>query len=282
MLRPSLSVLLPSSILAEEPDLRQKTLKVGLVGRTLAIFRVEGVCIYNDDDPRVGNQAVEAELISTLLRYMETPQYLRKLLFPRMKELRFAGSLPPLRTPHHPLANERNSPGDFREAVSVKTEGGRSLLELGLKERGLLEGRLEAGERLTVKLGERMGRDLVAVKRAMKAETGEYWGYEVFRAKSIAEGLKVLRADYRLGTSRYGTDPNGAVRKMQRLAPKRVAVAFGGPYAGLFEICGRQHVDAKELFDAVVNTVPDQGVATVRTEEALLVTLGLFNALIEG
>jgi hypothetical protein len=59
-------------------------------------------------------------------------------------------------------------------------------------------------------------------------------------------------------------------------------VAFGGPYAGLFEICGRQGVDANKLFDVIINTIPEQGTATVRTEEALIATLAVLNALNEG
>ncbi len=61
-----------------------------------------------------------------------------------------------------------------------------------------------------------------------------------------------------------------------------MAVAFGGSYAGLFEICERQDVDAGKLFDVIINTIPNQGTATVRTEEALVATLALLNALIGG
>ncbi len=77
----SFFVLLPSSLVADAPDLRQKTLKIGTIGRALAIFRVGKVCIYNDDDPHVKNQTSEVKIISTLLHYMETPQYLRKHVF---------------------------------------------------------------------------------------------------------------------------------------------------------------------------------------------------------
>jgi hypothetical protein len=61
-----------------------------------------------------------------------------------------------------------------------------------------------------------------------------------------------------------------------------VTVAFGGPYQGLYEISELQGVDPEEKFDAVVNTVPRQGTETVRTEEALLATLALLNALLGG
>ena len=281
MTRRELSVLLPASTLSEVQNLRQKTPKAGVIGRALAIFRVDKVCIYNDDDPLVKNQEAEAELISKLLCYMETPQYLRKLLFPRARELRYAGLLPPLRTPHHPLEGERNEEGDYREAVALSVNEGGSTLEIGLLEKGFMRERVKVGERLTVKLGKRSEKN-IAVVRAAKAEVGKYWGYGVSRSKTIAEGLKVLKADYTIGTSRHGKSLDEAIRDVRSSGPRNVAVAFGGPRAGLHEICRRQGSDEMELFDVTVNTIPEQGTATVRTEEALLATLALLNALGQG
>lgn len=280
-LKPSLFALLPTSLVVDAPNLRQKTVKVGGIGRGLAIFRVDKVCIFNDDDQNVKNQTAEANLIAALLRYMETPQYLRKLLCPHTKELRYAGLLPPLRTPHHPLRGEKNGEGDYREGVVVEARENQSLLEIGLPEKAVIREKLKVGQRLTVRLGKRSG-NLISVTPAKRSEIPEYWGYEVLQTKSLAEGLKVLKADYSIGTSRYGQSLYEAVQAIKSSNPRSVAVAFGGPYAGLFEICERQGVDAKELFDVVINTIPNQGTATVRTEEALVATLALLNALTEG
>lgn len=274
---PSLSVLLPSSLTADAPDLRQKTLKIGLIGRALAIFRVAEVVIYNDNDPHVEDEAGEARLVTRLLRYMEAPQYLRKYLFPRAPELRYAGMLSPLRTPHHPLEDERAKPGDYREAVVIKA-GGSSLLELGLPYKGIAGAGLKAGERVTVRLGERRG-DKIAVTPIPAAEVKGYWGYRVLQAGSLEEGLGKLRADFKIGTSRLGQNPREVKDMIKNAGPGKIAVAFGGPYAGLFEICWRQGVDIRELFDVIVNTAPNQATATIRTEEALIITLALLNAL---
>jgi predicted SPOUT superfamily RNA methylase MTH1 len=253
---------------------------VGIVGHALAVFRVGKVCIYNDDDPNVRNQQADAELIAMLLRYMETPQYLRKLLLPHAWQLRYAGLLPPLRTPHHPLQSERNRPGDYREGVVVGVRKNKSIIEIGLPEKAVAGEKLKVGQRLTVKLGKKYGEMRIATP-AKPDEILEYWGYEVMRAKSLAEGLKVLRADYCVGTSRRGQDLS-VVQAMMKEKPRSTAVAFGGPYAGLFEICERQGVDINKLFDVIINTVPRQGTATVRTEEALVATLAVLNALNEG
>ena len=275
----SVSILLPTSLVADAPDLRQKTLKVGSIGRALAIFCVEKVCIYNDDDSSIKNQTAEAELIAMLLQYMETPQYLRKLLFPRAREFRYAGLLPPLRTPHHPLSGEKNRPGDYREGVVIKASNDQSLLEIGLPEKAATSERLRVGQRLTVRLGEKTG-DRISATPVARAEVPEYWGYEVLQAQTLRGGLKALKADYSIGTSRRGQNLYEAVQAIKSTKPHSVAVAFGAPHAGLFEICDRQGVDVDKLFDVVINTIPNQGAATVRTEEALVATLALLNVLV--
>ncbi len=277
--RPSISVLLPSSLAADAPDLRQRTLKVGLVGRTLAIFSVGKVCIYNDDDPKARDQEAQAKLITTLLRYLETPQYLRRYLFPRTRELRYAGVLPPLRTPHHPLRGERTGEGDYREAFVLKVDERGSLLELGLPDKGTVSERLEPGKRITVRLGRRLGKDRRAVTVASRGEIDEYWGFEVIRAVTLAEALNELKASCVIGTSRRGQNLYEGIERIKSNNPSSVAVAFGGPYWGLYEICERQGVDAGKIFDVMVNTIPRQGTSTVRTEEALTASLALLNVL---
>jgi predicted SPOUT superfamily RNA methylase MTH1 len=93
---------------------------MGLVGRTAAIFRVEEIIIYPDNAEI--NQKNEINLIATLLSYIETPQYLRKSLFKLKPELRYAGILPPLRTPHHPLNRKIKNLkiGEYREGVTIQ------------------------------------------------------------------------------------------------------------------------------------------------------------------
>jgi hypothetical protein len=279
--RTSLSVLLPASFLADADTLQQKTMKAGFIGRASAIFHISKIVIYNDDDPRVSNQTAEAKLLSTLLQYMETPQYLRKMLFPMRGELRYAGLLPPLRTPHHPLGDEKAKQGDYREAVVLSSSENRSILELGLPQKGVLNQRLRVGERVTIKLGKLVGNE-IEVELVSKADVGEYWGYEVKLSGNLADALKEANADYVIGTSRYGQNLYEAVNAIKSSNPGNMAVVFGGPHTGLLEICKRQGIDAKELFDVVVNTIPNQGTATVRTEEALIATLALLNVLLGG
>jgi hypothetical protein len=59
---------------------------------------------------------------------------------------------------------------------------------------------------------------------------------------------------------------------------QKILVAFGAPSRGLHEITKAQGARLEAIVDFVVNTIPDQGTATVRTEEALLATLAILNA----
>ncbi|MEW6222311.1 MAG: RNA methyltransferase [Candidatus Hadarchaeota archaeon] len=274
-MKPETFVLLPASLASDSYELSQKTIKVGMVGRALAIFQVDKVCIYSDDEPQVRNQEKEKKLITILLNYMETPQYLRKILFPVKEELRYAGLLPPLRTPHHPLGGEKNRPGDYREGAVINI-GKKSLVEIGLPTKGITDAKVRLRQRLSLRLGER-AEEFIPVTPVRKGEIPEYWGYEVLEAKSLADGLDLLKPELKVGTSRLGQNLYELEKSIKGERARSVAVAFGGPYAGLQKICERQGTSVEGIFDLVVNTVPDQGTVTVRAEEALVATLSLLN-----
>jgi len=101
MAKKHLAIAVPASVIADTPHLREKTSKIGFIGRAAAIFQVNEIIVYADDPKTSQNR--DLALIATLLRYMETPQYLRKRLFELKPELKYAGILLSLRTPHHPL-----------------------------------------------------------------------------------------------------------------------------------------------------------------------------------
>ncbi|MEM0313394.1 MAG: RNA methyltransferase, partial [Candidatus Bathyarchaeia archaeon] len=72
----NISIAIPASVVSDTPHLREKTSKVGLIGRAAAIFGVDEIIIYRDDPE--ANQGRDINLIAALLSYMETPQYLKK------------------------------------------------------------------------------------------------------------------------------------------------------------------------------------------------------------
>ena len=56
-------------------------------------------------------------------------------------------------------------------------------------------------------------------------------------------------------------------------------IVFGSASKGIFEILSEENINPNHVSDFILNTVPDQNVSTVRTEEALNITLGILNIL---
>jgi hypothetical protein len=271
-----LSVALPSSLVSEFSNLRQKTEIVGQVARSASIFRVDEVVIYHDEPD-------ESSLIRTLLSYMETPQYLRKYLFGMRPELQYAGILPPFRTPHHPLGNRVGDleVGEHREGVVIEEREGECLVDIGVDIPLRATGRAPSkGSRVTVRVTEKHP-DLRGVF-AKQGEVDEYWGYRVRVAKIGLAGV-AIDGGYGLtiATSRSGTPYNEAREPLSKgwLDAKSILVAFGSPRRGMDEILRREGRSTGDAFRFNVNTIPGQGCETVRTEEALHATLAILNLL---
>ena len=273
-----LSVGVPASFIADTPHLREKTSKVGVVGRACAIFRIDEIVVYRDDVRTVQNE--DLDLITTLLAYMETPQYLRKRLFKLEPNLQYAGILPPLRTPHHPLTRKAEDlrVGEHREGyVLSKTREG-ALVDIGFEEPALLAGRQSTlGKRITVRVT-KVG-EPVEVALANPRDIKEYWGYTVITSDSLRQLTTRNQWDLRIGTSKQGS---AFAKVAKELGSKwknagSILVVFGAPTRGLYEIARDEGARLDELMDYVVNTVPRQGTETVRTEEAVLASLAVLN-----
>jgi len=281
--RQKLSIAIPASIISDVPHLREKTLRIGLVGRAVAIFRVHEIIVFSD---AVGSdQSKEARLIATILSYMETPQYLRKRLFKIKPELRYVGILPPLRTPHHPLINKLKdlTVGEYREGVVVASVKNGSLIDIGVERPILIsKKRIPIDTRATVKIGE-----LEETPRGVVVshdEIEEYWGYQVVISNvTLGRLIRKRSFDLVVATSKYGIPFKQVIQKLVKRWKKsqKVLVAFGAPTRGLHEIVAQEGLKLGEVADLVVNTIPNQGTATVRTEEALYASLAILTSLVE-
>jgi len=274
-----LCIAIPASVASDTPHLREKTSKIGLIGRAVAIFRVDEIIIY-PDNPHV-NQKADMDLVATLLAYMETPQYLRKRLFKLKPELRYAGVLPPLRTPHHPLNRKMKNLkiGEYREGVALSKTGEGMLIDIGVEEPALLKNtELAVGKRITGKIA-KVGKR-IEVELANRDEIPTYWGYTVTVEKNpFGRLLKKRDFDLAIATSRYGAplvDVAEQISKRRKRA-NTILVAFGAPTQGLNEIVKYEGLRLDEIVDFVVNTIPMQGTETVRTEEALIASLAALN-----
>lgn len=269
---------IPASVVSDTPHLRDKTSKVGLIGRAVAIFRVGEIVVYADN-PKA-NQRAEVDLIACLLEYMETPQYLRKRLFKIEPRLQYAGILPPLRTPHHPLNSKAANlkVGEYREGVVLSETREGLLVDIGIEQPALLrEKQFAVGKRVTlqiVKAGEHVE------VQAVNGEVPSYWGYTVtVERHSLKRLVEDRKFDLVIGTSVKGAKWTGVAGELAGRWRKAdsVLVAFGAPTRGLHEIAKDEGANLNSLVDFVVNTIPAQGTETVRTEEALLATLAIFN-----
>ncbi len=277
-----LSIAIPASLVSDTPHLREKALKIGIVGRAAAIFGVDRIIVFSDMPNR--NQRRDINLIATILSYMETPQYLRKRLFKLRPELKYAGVLPPLRTPHHPLQNRVKdlADGEYREGVTVSNTRVGTLVDVGVERHILLpKEKIPHNTRVTVKI--KKSEKLLEGETANRDEIPEYWGYKITRSElTLGDFLRKHPFDLIIATSKHGQP---FLKISEELAKRwntsrKVIVAFGAPTQGLYEIAKQENLNLDDITHFVVNTIPRQKVETVRTEEALFVTLGILNLMV--
>ena len=274
-----LAIAIPASTISDTPHIREKTAKIGLIGRAAAIFRVDEIFVYPDNSR--ADQQEELDFIELLLNYLETPQYLRKGLFKIEPRLQFAGILPPLRTPHHPVSGKIADlkVGEYREGLVLSEAKEGLLVDIGVEQPALLrEKQYTVGQRLTlqvVNIGPR-----VEVQAVSREVIPSYWGYTVHVEKrGLGQLLGSRQFDLVVATARVGSIFSNAADEIGKkwAASERVLVAFGAPSRGLHEIAKAEGTRIEKLADFVVNTIPMQGTATVRTEEAVFASLAIFN-----
>jgi predicted SPOUT superfamily RNA methylase MTH1 len=139
---------------------------------------------------------------------------------------------------------------------------------------------IPVGTRITVRIiedGEHLKAELVD-----PTEIEEYWGYKVTTSKDpFSRMLKKKRFDLVVATSRKGESLTKIADSLlaELKKAKSVLVAFGSPTNGLQEIVAQERHRLEEISDFVINTIPNQATATVRTEEALYATLTALNLL---
>eukprot|EP00750_Incisomonas_marina_P031722 INCI8287.11.p2 GENE.INCI8287.11~~INCI8287.11.p2 ORF type:complete len:429 (+),score=119.76 INCI8287.11:83-1288(+) len=296
----TVSIALPGSIVDNCQSRELQSYVAGQIARAAAIFQIDEVVIFNDSSPTaLKNPKWNPNVfLARIMQYLETPQYLRKALFPMHPDLKYAGLLNPLDTPHHMRMDE---PAKYREAVVLKRpikEGKGSFVNAGLKKDVQIQHNLPVSTRLTVRMlgykgdhrgeadeqdaGHTYGKKGLAVPPSQpKQQDAIFWGYQTRIADSISavftESPFEQGYDLTIGTSERGDynvmDPDFKVPPFQH-----ALVLFGG-VEGLEVAVGNDErlsvaaADTKRLFDMWVNTCPFQGSRTIRTEEAIFISL---------
>ncbi|PIN04469.1 hypothetical protein CDL12_22990 [Handroanthus impetiginosus] len=292
---PTITIALPGSIIDNAQSLELATRLAGQVARAATIFRIDEVVVFDSKSPSEdasteimendsGENEGGAAFLMRILMYLETPQYLRKSLFPKHNSLRFVGLLPPLDAPHHLRKHEW---GSYREGITLeKREQGSvgTLVDVGLSKNVMINQVIEPGRRVTVEMG--TNRNLEAgprkiVPSSRPREEGMYWGYKVRYAPNISSVFKNCPYqggyDHRIGTSEHGLVINSSELTLPSF--RHLLIAFGG-LAGLEE-CVEEDENLKgknvrDIFDSYLNTCPHQGSRTIRTEEAIFISLQYF------
>lgn len=266
--------------------------------------------------------------LARILQYVETPQYLRKQLFPMHRDLRLAGLIAPLDCPHHLRFEDESK---YREGIvqevtaasasAVSTaKGGASTktvyVYVGFHDpmscRVPAHVDVPVGARVTVQMpGPGVPYPRIVSPRTPVEQLGTFWGYQVRLARGgVSEVLNDCPwmtggantgYDLVIGTSERGTslsalleqtasaaDPTGSLPSNPGIPPFDHALIMLGGLSGLEVAVERDtkiNLDAdgaSKLFDLWINVVEGQGSRTIRTEEALMITLARLKTALEG
>ncbi|XP_061867296.1 putative methyltransferase C9orf114 homolog isoform X1 [Colius striatus] len=200
------------------------------------------------------------------------------------------GLLNPLDTPHHMRVDEDS---EYREGVVLDRPmkpGKGSFVNCGMKKEVQIDRQLQPGLRVTVRLQEpqnpeaKVRKGTVVSSQHPRTAAGLYWGYSVRLASCLSAVFSECPFkdgyDLSIGTSERGSSVDQATLPSFRHA----LVVFGGLEgleAGLDVDPNLEVTDPSVLFDLYLNTCPRQGSRTIRTEEALLISLSALRPLID-
>lgn len=291
----TVSIAIPGSILDNQENPELRAYLAGQIARAAAVFNVDEIVVYEDggksnidtEQQMKPRRSRGVEQLSKILQYLECPQYLRKHFFPLHDDLKFAGLLNPTDMPHH-LRNDDIS--IYREGVTTDKgrEDDKCLVNIGLHKYFTVPMSLNPGIRVTVKLREgyefQGHRDSSTTGEIVspaepRTKAGVYWGYTVrtapdlttvFTGSPYKEGY-----DLTIGTSEKGKD----VDEYEMEKFEHLLIVFGGVGGLETALQADTNLDAedpKDLFDKYINTCPQQGSRTIRTEEAVFVSMQAF------
>ena len=264
-----LSVAIPESALSDDSLKIDKTRKISVLARACSIFKIDTIFVYQE-----GNNKQDGSLLVMILKYLETPQFLRRRLFPKMNDLKFAGVLQPLKIPSHitPANSKKINSGDVREGIVVSIKGKR-FVDVGINQLLQFFGTTSIGKRVTVQFKE--GYPKLSVKEVDRNEVPDYWGYSVKERANLFSLLNEWKGNIII-TSRKGKTATKEQISKYTKSEQPTLIVFGSPEKGVHEILGGRIKNIQNT--KILNFFPDQATQTVRLEEALLGTLAIINA----
>jgi predicted SPOUT superfamily RNA methylase MTH1 len=197
---------------------------------------------------------------------------LRKRAFPIKAELKHAGILPPLRTPHHPI-DDSPKVGEYRQGFTVKRNKKGTYVDIGMDSLVFCKEQLSVNKIFSFKIT-KIAKEIIVTP---DVPDDIYWGYNVIPSnKNLKNSLNLINPDFVIETTRYGDNINSIFNELKHKVneSKNIAVLFGGPYSSIEEDISSSKWDIVKL-----NSILNQETETVRTEEAVLATLSLLNLM---
>ena len=282
----TLSILLPSSIIDNAQSKELRTYLIGEIARIIGIFKISEIIILHDKLKE--NSKDYLNYFVKNLQYLETPQYLRKTLFPKSEDLIMSGLMNPLESQHH-LRIDEWCP--YREGCvinrPVKEGVNASWVNIGLKKDCKINQRLPEKTRLTIKLNEKgfdnklkyYSGEPVSMSEPLE-KLGLYWGYIVRVCENFNEvfsqSIYNENYDFIIGTSDKGENYKYANYNKKKDF-KHALIIFGGIQGieGMFDYDEHNKKNIDNIFDLYLNTCVNQGLRTIRTEEAILISLAV-------
>lgn len=249
-------LLIPSTFTGEKRDIKIRNFLISQIARAAVTFGINEIGIYYDPDPKFDSHGLGRYLVK-VLKYLNTPPYLRKIAFPLDKDLEQIGASLPIKAKYH-IDKSR-----YSYVYVLKKEKSKYLVTDGSSE---FEVECDKDYKNKILIYDKQKKSFVE-----KYETEIYFGYEVFYYNKPIENLleKLKKEGFLLiGTSKLGDD----IRKVNIRKNDKIAIAFGS-FARGFEDIWKE--DFRKKFDYVINVVPDQIIETIRTEEAIFYTLSV-------
>jgi len=267
----NLSIAIPDSSLQDESTILNKTKKISIIARASAIFKINQIFIYQDGKQNKN----DSTLLSISLKYLETPQYFRKEIFPKTQLLKYAGVLQPLNISSHLTTSNQKmiKIGDIRDALIINYKG-KKFLDIGINKYIQYFGKMKSGTRIAIQI-KTIQPELTA-KEISRDSIKDYWGYNVKERPNLLSILSTWKGKIIL-TSKKGKNFSRIDAKKNTEPDEPLLIVFGTTNKGVYDILGS---NIKKIQNAnVFNFFPNQGTQTVRLEEAILGTLSIINIL---
>ena len=288
-------VAITDSSLSDEKNLREKTIKIGRFARVFSIFGVNKVIIYKD--PTIKNMNSDKLLMKLILDFLNTPQYLRKSIYPLNHELSYIGLLPPIRAPQHKkkvklsevkagelrigliyhkksLLNQISNNKKF--IIDWRNKTYEYYVDVGLDSPIPFLGQGKDGQKIIVKFIDSYP-NLKAIQTTETDIEKEYLGYDILSINSIDEFIKKIdQKTFVVFTSKKGMLFKNKESEFKEIIKKFeiLLIVFGSPSKGINEIYPTFQKINNSMY---LNMFPHQKTETIRLEEALLGTLTIFN-----